>query len=308
MLLLGPLLGAPASPRGYTTGNFALELDGSPAGVLKSVDGGNIRGEVVAQPPALVNKHLGGVRYEQFEVQTGLAMAPVFQEWIAGTLRRQAPRRNGAVTTADFNHKATSRRRFSEALITEVGFPTLDGASKEAAYLTVKFAPGSIREEKAGGEDVRGTLGQKQKNWQVSNFAFRLDGLPTGRVWKIEAFTVKQGIATDSVGPAREPQIVPTAVEIPNLKVTFGAADAEAWQRWFDDFVIKGNNGQDRERSGTITFLSTNLRDELGSIELMNVGIVALYPAEGEAGEASLARFTAELYVEQMDLKLNPLP
>jgi hypothetical protein len=305
MLLLSPLLGAPASSRTFTAGNFVLELNGSVAGTLKSVDGGNIRGEVVVQSPALVNKHIGGVRYEQFEIQTGLDMAPMFQDWIAGTLRRQAPRRDGAVIAGNFDFKAISRRTFTEALITEVGFPTLDSASKEPAYLTVKFAPGSIRQDQAAGEDLKSALGTKSKNWLSSNFAFKLDGLPTGRVSKIEAFTVKQGIASAPVGSERIAEIVPTAVELPNLKVTFSATDAEPWRHWFEDFVIKGNNGQDRERGGSIVFLGPNLRDELGSIDLLNVGIVSLSQDAAEAGADRVASVTVELYVEQMELKIN---
>ena len=50
----------------------------------------------------------------------------------------------------DYDNNQRWRRTFTGALITEVTFPALDGAAKEPAYLTVKFAVESMKIEKSG--------------------------------------------------------------------------------------------------------------------------------------------------------------
>ena len=67
--------------------------------------------------------------------------------------------------------------------------------------------------------------------------------------------------------------------------------------------MVKGNNGDDREKSGAIVFLDATQKQELGRIELRNVGIYAL---RRQPSTEQVARLTAELYVESMELKLNP--
>jgi hypothetical protein len=86
----------------------------------------------------------------------------------------------------------------------------------------------------------------------------------------------------------------------PNLRVTFGQASLQTWSDWFDDFVVKGDNGDDKEKNGAIVFLDPTLKQELGRIELKNVGIFAL---RRQPSTEQVPRATAELYVESMELK-----
>ena len=62
-------------------------------------------------------------------------------KWIQGSWRKEFGRRNGQITHADFNLNKQVEHEFYEALITETTFPTLDGGSKDAAYLKVKLQP-----------------------------------------------------------------------------------------------------------------------------------------------------------------------
>lgn len=287
-----------------TAGNHVLILDGVNCGFLKSVEGGGIRAEVIvetAQPGAVAKKHVGPPNYEDFKVQVGMAMAKPLLEWIRATLRLESPRKSGSVVAADANLNATSERQFTDALISEVTIPALDGSSKEAAYLTLGFAPESTKRVKASGK-VSPPKAPAQKEFLVSSFRFELDGLDATKVSKIDGFTIKQTFATAEVGGTREPVREPGSIEFPNLRVTLAESAAQTWIDWFEDFVIKGNSGDEWEKGGAIVFLSPDLKNEVLRVKLGNVGIFSLAPEKVGAGADQIARVKAELYCERMEL------
>ena len=188
----------PGNKRSSVAGHFLLSLDGNPCGLLKSVEGGGARAEVVEEALGsgyYPKKHIAGVIYDPFIVEVGLSMGKPFYDWIASTFSGKPSRKNGAVVAADFDNKAISQREFTNALIASVTFPAMDGSSKESAYLTVKFMPEVTRYEKATGK-ISGKLGKtKQKAWLASNFRLEIDGLECSRVSVIDSFIIKQGIS-----------------------------------------------------------------------------------------------------------------
>jgi hypothetical protein len=297
---------AAAPGRGYTAASFALTLDGSPAGLLRSVEGGGASAEVIEEKASgnPVKKHLGTVRYDDVVARVGLGVGKALQGWIAETLEGKPSRRSGTIQTIDAAGTVRSVREFTHALISEIGFPALDAGSKDTAALTVAWTPESTRAVKAGGKAAKAEVGPKQKQWLVSNFRFTLGDLPTDRVSKIDAFTIRQTAATDPVGEIREYRKEPGVLEIPNLRVTFAEVDLPKWETWFQDFVIKGESGDEQELTGRIAFLNPSLAKEIGSIELEHVGICRLAPEPATAGAETVRRWTAELYVERMTVSL----
>ena len=272
------------APRSYSAGLFLLSLDGE-AAVLKDVDVGTIKGEVVT-------------------INIGVSMGKGLYEWIKASLDETHLRKNGYVVAADYNYKAKRYRHFRDALITEITIPALDGLSKDTSFFTIKFDAEEITYQAGDDADIKGVANTKQKTWLTSNFRLRLGDLPCGRVSKIDSFTIKQHIQQGVVGEQRISTKEPTGFEIPNLKVTFSASDVKPWATFFDDFVIKGNNGQDAELSGAIEFLDPSLKEVLGSVDLFQVGIFSLAEDKGEANKDSIKRWTAELYVKRMMLNL----
>ncbi len=299
-----PRAQAAGDVRSYVSGAFQLNLEGTKMGFLKSVDGGAISAEVVQEKAVdnISKKHLAGVKYEDFTVKFGFGMHKNLYAWMSETAAGKGSRQSGDIQTADASFVAKSRRTFTDALITEIGFPALDAGSKETGYMRLEFAPESIKIEKDSGK-LSSTV-SKPKKWLVSNFRFELDGLPTTRVSKIDAFTIKQTIVTDSIGETRIPVREPGKLEFPNLTVMFAERDVGKWDAWFEDFVINGNNGEDMEKSGRIFFLDPVLKP-LGSIELHNVGIFRLVPDGTAANSDKLKRVIADLYCERMTLKLG---
>ena len=62
----------------YTAGRFALDLDGVNCGWMVGLDGGDLDLAVVLDPvgsDGIQRKHIAGVKYEDFTLQVGSAMA-----------------------------------------------------------------------------------------------------------------------------------------------------------------------------------------------------------------------------------------
>jgi hypothetical protein len=290
-----------------TPGSFALTLDGTQCGFVKSVDGGEITADVISEPAdgGVVKKHIGQPKYEEFELRLGLAMARDVSDWIRDSWAANPVRKSGSVVAVDANLNAKSERQFVEALITETTLPALDAASKEPGLVTLKFAPELIKNVKVSGK-VQGSVSKKQKQFLPSNFRFELDGLDCKKVTKIDSFTVKQQVVTNDIGERRIAERVPGRLEFPNLRVTMVEGNDQTWADWFEDFVVKGNNGDDKEKSGAIVFLSADDKNELGRVTLENVGIFALRREPVTDGQ--LARLVAELYCEQMEFTVKAGP
>jgi hypothetical protein len=260
-------------------------------------DGGNVYAEVVSELAAgqqFATKHIGPPKYEEFCVRVGPMSEGLFG-WIAGSWGPQPKKIDGAVLILDHAFDIKTEVRFAGALVTETTIPALDASSMDTGYLTVKIRSEFI--ERKAGSGKLSLFGAKQKLWRTSNFGLAIDGLDCTKVSKIDSFTVKRAvtIAPEPEGPA----LVSGIVEVPNLTITFSQAAAQTWIDWHEDFVVNGNNGDDSERSGTLSFLTTDLKKELSRIDLHHLGIIRLWPAK-VLQSSQIARITAELYCEEM--------
>jgi len=289
--------------------HFQLVLDGVRLGSLKSVDGGSPVGSVVsvkADSSLIPKKHLGSISYSPLVMQCGPGTGSALFDWINASWTGKAQRKDGSIVTADVNLTAVSQRDFVHALITETTIPALDGSAKNPAYVTVTLAPEFTRDSKASGKVTGEPV--KQKLWVASNFRVSIDGLDGTRVMRVDALTVTQAIV--QTGDFRAgPQ--PGPLDFPNLTITLSQAGAETWFAWFEDFVVKGNNDQSKEKKGSIALLSPDMKDELLRIELFGLGIFALGPEKADAGSDKIAAVTAQMYCERMELHVpdkTPVP
>lgn len=290
-----------APVRSYVTGYFTLTLNGTDVGALKSVEGGSAYAEVINQVAggsSFVSKHLGQPRYEEITIQVAPSLSQPLAAAIADAWLNKPQRLNGAITAYDTTMKAQSSRELVNALISETTIPACDGASKQPGYLTVKLAPELTRAGKAGGKAATATK-SADKAWLPSNFKLELDGLDCTKVSKVDAFTVKTQIASDRVGAERNYEKTAAAPEFGNLSITMSAAQADSWQRWYEDSVVKGKPS---EKNGTLTLLDPTLKNALLQINLFNVGIYSLRSPKAEANADAIAKLEAGLYVERAEL------
>jgi T4-like virus tail tube protein gp19 len=303
-----------AGTRSTASGSFMFNLDGVPCGFVRSAEGGDAVGVVVeegSKSGVFTKKHIGKVKYDAVELSFGFDMTPDIYEWIEASWKQNYSRKDGSIVVTEPNLQADSAREFYHALITEVTIPDLDANSKDAAHLTLKFAPEYTRDVKANGKvTVPKTPAQKQ--FTASSFQFELDELPGGKVSRIDSFTVTQPVVDDDVGSVRDAPTELGKIQFPNLRVTILEDDAGPWGDWAQDFLVKGNNDDSHEKRGAIVFLTPNRQVELARIGLLNVGIFAFRRAAGPAGN-QVSHVVADLYCEQMEFllakrALEPVP
>lgn len=294
--------------RSYTAGHFELLIDGhASTAYLKSVEGGFMKAQLIDEPVGPTHehvKHTSVVEIDPFTIDFGISGANDILRWIQGSWNRQYGRRNGTVSHANFNLKKTFEHEFREALITETSFPALDGSSKEAAYMKIKVQPEFVRTKKLpGSEMAKGSLGKKQKMWMASGFRLNIDGIDEMKYTnKIDAFTIKQGIKKFYVGQERLPQIEPTKIEFPHIVGTIALEYSDKLLEWHEKYVQKGQSDPKAQKTGSLEFLSPQRDKTIFSINLYEVGIMALQVLPSQANQDQIKRVKFELYVGRMDL------
>jgi hypothetical protein len=293
-------------PRSYAAARHALVLGGGKAELLKSVSGGDIAAPVIDEaggPGGIAKRHIGPPRYEELALQLDLNMSDQEVDLIAGMWKNDLKRIDGSIIDTDFQMDARSERKFSHALVTETTFPAIGGAEKEAGFITVKLAPETIQRTKASGKVSVDLMKGRERAWIPSNFKLEIDGLECKQVMKIDSFTVKRTLPSQGVGEARDYQKEPGKLEFPILRITLTESSAATWIAWLEDFVIKGNSDDSKEKSGTLTLLAANRQDPVARIKLSNLGICRLKQDDSEAGSEQAARIVVDLYVERMEFQ-----
>lgn len=302
--------------RGYVGGKFALELgDESPfAGWLYSAEGGQYYSEVVQEklgPSEIVNKHIGGVKYEPITISCGAGMSNAFDKWIEKSLAHDYQRKNGAILTCDYDHNLMSSIHFYEALLTEIGFPGVDANSKDPAKMTLKFQPERCVWKKEPGNQkivAGGSSGAPintgiQKLWTMRDFKFQVDGAlePTDKIAKIEPITIKQSTVDHYIGNMRDAFVEPGHLEYPNLTFSMSESHADKMMKWAEDFIQSGNCGQEHEKSAHLVMYASDLKTEILTLDFANVGVFKYTPDKLEAGGEQVRRIKFECYVERID-------
>lgn len=289
-----------ADRRAFTAGRYAVMLDGAVAGWVQSVESGHAAADV-ASGAGVQRKHIAGVKYEDITVSCGTGMSKPFYEWIKASMDRQHVRKSGAIATCDYDGNVQSTLEFFNGLITEVGFPALDAASKDAAKMTIKISPETARMVEKGGARLAGAPAQReavQKKWLPANFRLQIAGLDCTRVNKIEAITIKQKVMENPVGEMRAAQKEPAKLEIPNLVISMPEQNAAALVAWQKESAMHTRPGN--HKPGKLEYLTPDGRDALFTLTFQNLGIFKLTPDKQEAGSENIRRVKAEMYCEEI--------
>jgi len=299
-LLAEPQLGGEG--RAYAAGKFAVELDGEMAGWLYSVEGGHATSDVVTGGGLRgETKHIAGVKYEDIVLACGTGMSKAFYEWIMACADRRYIRKNGAIVVCDYNYKELSRLEFNNALMTEVAFPALDAASKDAAKMTIKISPEvtRMRTNAAGGAALRAQDSAIQKKWLPANFRLKIDRLDCSRVNKIEAIIIKQkvGRGTAYLMGSPNPETSPMVITLPE-------AQAKPLYEWHEA-SLNMRNAPANKRTGELEYLSEHMRETLFSLRFADLALANVTPERPQGGIENLRGVKAEMYYERMQLSLG---
>lgn len=293
---LSASLATAADKRSYTAGYFSFTLDGVDVGIVRSAKGGGLKADVATSslgPTNTQKKHVTKFKYEPVTIEVGLDSSPAIATWIDETLTLTAQRRNATLFECSQDFKAVTEQTLTGSLIEEVSFPALDASSKEAGYVKLEIVAEQSRRQAGGGACTK-ELGSKQKSTLLSGFKIELDGIDAKGVSAVDAFTIKTQLTNDSVGEQRDSTVMAAKVEIPNLTLTVARAQGAEFEAWANDFLVKGNNGDDKEKAGALVFLDPALK-ETARLSLSNVGISGL-----TVDPKDPARLKVSLYVEGM--------
>ena len=300
--------------RGYVANKYSIQIDGSDAGWLHSIEGGGPSSEVVTEklgPDHVAKKHITGVKYEDITVTCGTGMSDQFYKWIHDSFQHKYSRKDGRISRADYNYHEMTAINFHKALIAEVGLPGLDASSKDAAKMSIKFSPEWTRMERgySTSTPIKGTYKQQvQKAWLTSNFRLSIKGLDSdcSRITKIEALTVKQKNIENPIGQTRDYEREPASVEFPNLVVTVPESHSDQFYTWLESFVVKGQSGDDKELTGTLEYLSNDLQTPLFEVKFDHLGIFKITQDKMDSGSDAIAKVKVEMYCETMDFEWKP--
>jgi len=291
-----------------TAGGFSLEVNGGNAGFLKKFDGLQVEADIVSNdlgPGNISKKHVANIKWTPGKATIGIGMGKETYAIIQQAFKANPKPFDGTLYLADINYKLRSSLNFTGGIISSVTFPKLDGSSKDAAYFDLEWEAETVRWLKGDNSDIHDKIVPKPKAWLCSNFRFEMGSLPCNRVATIDSFTWKCAVAPNRTGIVREPTKHPGKVTVPDIKVEVSMADYDAWAEAAKKWFVDGEHEEKDEMSGAIIFLNPDLKTELGRVSLENCGFAKFTHPALEANSESVARFSCEFYVENMELAIN---
>ena len=293
-----------AATRAFTTTRVGLMLDGAFVGFLQSAAGGGAHADVILERAtgAITRKHIGVPIYDDVVIEIGTNMAKPVYDWIKAAVDLKYPRKSGAIVSLDSSNAVQMSLEFTNALITEIGVPALDASSKSPVYMRLKLTPEFTRMKKGDGSSAGAAAAKTDKAMLGSNFRLTIGGLEKAmsKVAKIEELVIKQKVTTGAIGEKREMTKEPATLELPNLVVTVAEGMAAPLYDWHEDFVIKGNNGQDKEKTGTLELLTPDLASALLTLKFAGLGIFRMESDTAQAGSDAIRRVRASMYCEEL--------
>lgn len=269
-----------------------LTLAGEAPTALTSASGGFAEADVIVQAlgtSPFPRKHIGTPRYDDIAVAFSPAQCSPLFDSIEGFLSFNYQRKDGEILVADGRGKVQRRIRFIDGLLTSVTLPAT-GAIGADASIGVVMAVEWSRFDFPGG---RVSLPAVQAPSGPLGTSLALAGLPAVDV-RTEPITIATAVSDDP-GDTRDYLTEPGSLEVPNLVFFVPDADRDPFLAWYDDFIIRGNNGPDNEKTGSLVYLSPN-RQQLVTLELRGVGIAGLRSGDDGTWEV-------KLYAEEMEIE-----
>ncbi|MDT5355154.1 MAG: hypothetical protein QOJ56_3686 [Mycobacterium sp.] len=272
-------------PRPPSSVKFAVLLDGQ-AAPAQGPSGGYAKADVTTTFPSASGppqRQISSFGYTNLRVELGLEVGTPILNWVNAALQGNPITKNGTLIELDDQNRATSYLDFTSAAIADFVVPGFDASSNTANTFTLEASIGQSTFR--AGDNSLVQLPSGPKPFLANNFRLKIDSLPTTRVRLIEPLSF---VRTSS-------GIVPT-----DLVVTFSDVDVDPWRAWGDDFIVKGNNGQDKEKQGAIEVLAPNLADILARLTIKQIGIFELTPTD----DTSIRSHRASMYFEYGQLSI----
>jgi hypothetical protein len=201
---------------------------------------------------------------------------------------------SGRLLTMGMTGKSIASLEFFNAIPTRVAIGDLDALSKEACSIEITLTPEKTRRVEGGSGAAQ--MMAKQERCVRSNFTVKIPGVVTTGVMKVENLALTREVTADNLGSQRIEMKNPTKPSIPNVVLTVTEATAKDFWTWYDSFLLKGDNGQDKEKTIDVQLMSPDQRSVVLTLQGTGVGMVAMRSAIA-SGSESIAKVEVELYV-----------
>ena len=254
---------------------------------VESYSGAEPSAAVVNEPGGLLpysKKHLGTLGWADLVANVGIDADPALFQWIGDAWFGQPVRDEVVLDAFDPVEKMAQTIQLQKPLLHEVILPGLDRASHDRRLLTVRISPESVL-RRPGGSVIVEPL-EAPRELRAHAFTIEIDGIDCSGVQAIAPITVQTRPASQTEG----------MLVFSDVHLAVAADKSGSFRGWFDDFVLRGNHGDDRELDGRITFYDPLLKDALATLELYHLGIYRM--GQPKAGLAPV-----DLYCERMELK-----
>lgn len=292
--------------RAFSAAHFALELGGELNGIIKSIEGGGVKVDVMTYQQGGIYdrwRQIGKPKFEDLKMQIGMSTSAPYYMWIKQFFEGNQDRRDGAIVAADFYYKERARREFKFGLIRELTIPGLDATGKDALYMTIAISVESI-DYKPGLDgaqiDHKAKDYQNTRLWKANDFRFNLAGFDTSKVNKVDAITIKQNIVEYHYGGARAPTKSPSQMDFPNISFTLPESGAASLVARFTERGAAIKHAKLAPiPEGSIEWLGVD-RKVLGTLKFMNAEIINVQPDKADSGGDNIKNVKVELYTEKM--------
>jgi hypothetical protein len=276
---------------GRTAAKTVLSIGGTPAATVARYVGGEPYAVVVNEPGGLLpyaKKHIGALQFADVAAEVAMDADAVLFDWIRDAWFGNPFRDNVSLERLD---PASSLQtvEIAHAAIREVTLPALDQNARDRCAMSLKLVPSGIRRTGA----VSAGLHREERDFLSHNFKVDIGGIDCSGVLAVDSFTVKTSLPEP--GSRKRPTLI-----FPDVRLYVDADKADSFREWFEDFVIAGNNDDEREREGYIEYQDPMLGDPLAVLHLRHMGIYRV--ADEPSPRAGLRRVQVDLYCERMEL------
>lgn len=285
-IAFGPFFAGIGAPMAQTTSqpSIGLTIDGTSAGYVHSASGGDAKGTRVAVAETFqgtVLRKVGEPAYSGFTVTAGADTSRTFWLLVKEALDGKEQAFDGSLVTLDSTRRIMGERDFFHALVTGVSFPTLDGSSKDAAYLSVSFEEERVQ-SKPGSSAIYspGGAGTALRELRANSFRFAIDNVTTSRPMKIDAFNV--------TASARG-----TSSSIVRLTFVTNGSELAAFTSW-----ARTGGG----KNASLAFLSIDGKDTFLEVALLGSTLVKIQAGTLTASTTTVQTTTVELQPARVSL------
>lgn len=288
----------------HAMGNYAIELNGSIAGWVNSIEfptikvnQGNLK-PGTAVGTAKPDGTSGHVSHTAFKASYSISETNNVVDWFMAVPRGVVITSTGAIILADQNFEAKRRCDWTVGHVTSVKFPKFSASqAKKPLLVDFEWEAETIEFSKASGKLA---APQVKKQKAFNSAFFRFEGLPGESAWitdvEVPAITARNAQERSGANYAN--------YDIGDLKITFSSNALDSHLEYLQKLIRNGKLTADEYLDCELHMLDNSASKAIGSIQFYGCGLKEFSIPRLEANQEQLVKFTLSFSVERFDLKL----